>query len=101
MIGKILAIYAEYGFSLRSQDMGGAVLPITVAIEVLPMFNKANLLILGGDIMKKLDGKFIYTYDNWSYDGNDVREGCSAAIDYLNLFSDKKEFLYVDFVIAG
>lgn len=97
-MNNLLELYARCGKTLLDIGINEAALPISKIDEAINLFNKNNLLILGGDIYKKgSKGGFEFIYANWSYDSNDIQESILVARDYLEKF--KEQDFYVVFVI--
>lgn len=97
MLSELFEIYAREGFSLQSNGLNEAVLPIQSALSILDHFSSLHVLILGGDLYEKIDdGSFLNSYSDWYYEGESYLESINVARDYL-LKADKA--LFVSFVL--
>lgn len=100
MLQELFALYAEHGKSLIDIGTHEAVLPIEIAKDNINLFERNNLIILGGDIYEKdINGKFKYIYETWSYDKMNLNESASEALRYFKFFSGDKRKLFVSIVV--
>jgi len=98
MLAEIFKIYTKYGVLFNNDEISSAVLPIHICKYVIDIFSKTNILILGGDIFVFNEQDILIpTYDNWSYEGVDVKQSAEKAKSFL-LYFEGKDF-YIDFVV--
>ena len=83
---------------LSNIGMADWVFDLVTAIEFIMDAANAGQRILGGDILKPIDGKYAYCYDNWYSESHDVAETRDTALNYLRKYLQK--FPNVDWVVS-
>lgn len=62
---KYVDLLAWYGRDLNELGVHGIALPRSAALEAVDALRQARIPILGGDVLREVDGKIRHTYDNW------------------------------------
>jgi len=79
------------------------------SLLALDIIRESGLIILGGDVLERINGKLQYTYDNWSYQrraGETPEQQATASIEeahkYISSYNShaESEPMFV-FVLSG
>lgn len=62
---------------------------INDSLELLRLMKNEDILVYGGDVLKYEGKKYVYTYDNWSYDGEDSLISINKSIEKVIFFSEE------------
>lgn len=62
---KYIDLLAWHGRDLKELGVHGIALPRGPALEAVGALRQAKIPILGGDVLRVVDGKIRHTYDNW------------------------------------
>ena len=96
---KIKNYIKKHGLNLEQMGVKNFALNIKDSLEFLDKLESNNIIIYGGDVIRKKDNHLEYTYENWSYDGNNSIESIEIAKKFIqNLKFEKNSNIYIEFV---
>lgn len=97
---KIKAFGKEYAVIDLEESLGikNLVFDLVTAVEFILDAANFGEKILGGDILRKIDGEFTYSYDNWYSDSQVINETRDIALDFLRVYL--QQFPVVDWIVS-
>jgi hypothetical protein len=88
MLDNIISDYLlTVGIDLSNYGIKAMIWNEKQVIEVLCEIYKQGIVVLGGDVYKFYDGRYIVTGDSWYYNGIDASESYEKAIDYIKKYA--------------
>lgn len=65
---EYVKILSEHGRDLKELGVDGAALSKEYALKAIGILRGAKIMILGGDVLRVVNGRIQHTYDSWHYD---------------------------------
>lgn len=96
----IVSKFLDKSISLTNQGIGEVCWNYKDAKEVINYLYNNNCIILGGDVLKKVNDKFLYTYDNWFISDTELSDEECLKISFnhsIEYIEDYVEFNGEDF----
>jgi Immunity protein 40 len=95
---KYSEVLQTKGRSLQEIGVNEIALQRPAALEAIQALRGSQVAILGGDVLRLLDGRPMYSGDNWysqRYDSEDVtdflRRSLDVAEQYINSYPDPED----------
>jgi len=93
---EILLFIKKKGIDLANMGVHNYAFPKNDALELLNLFKKYNILLYGGDFLKKEDNKFNYNYINWATNEKNIQYNIEYAKKFIEQYAT--EDIYIEFV---
>ncbi|WP_242258521.1 Imm40 family immunity protein [Streptococcus thoraltensis] len=92
----------QRGYDLKALYLNVLAWDYNDILEVIASVKKHKLLILGGDVYHFRKGKVSWTYDGWSYQGDDWKASVQKSLHYINDYHEMNGSRYLySLVIAS
>ena len=95
MLNNIVIEKKLYGIRINDFEVGFTFPKI---LEIVELYKKSNIPILGGDVYLKKDDNYHPTYDNW-YINREEKDFNNISIErtlkYINSYKNKENVVFV------
>ena len=95
MMNSIVIEKKIHGICINDSEVGFAFPKI---LEIVELYRKNNIPILGGDVYLQIDETYHPTYNNW-YTNSDEKDFINISIkrtlDYINSYKNKENVVFV------